>query len=252
MYRGLIPKSLPDLANFFYSFLNSNLKSKSEKFSTTQNSLNISKVSNICNDNDAFQYTLPRDTYRKAEGGRRLLLNDSNFIKINLTVITVVFNNVDFIEQTIQSVINQQGHGLEYILIDGGSTDGTVELIQKYSDHLTYWIRNLTMASACLQQSIALSKNSWLNFMNSGDILFVLTFFSFGEVPEQNILTGFCQSDGFSLPAKILVNELGIASRAKLSHQASFIKKIYSLSMDLLMNAMILEWITILDESFTS
>lgn len=229
VYRGLVAIKFlsSDLAKFFYSFLNTNLKSKSEKSSNTRSSLNISKVSNICNDNDAFQYTLPRNAYRKAEGGRRLLLNDSNLTKTNLTVITVVFNNVKFIEQTIQSVINQQRNGLEYILIDGGSTDGTVELIQKYSEHLTYWVSEPDRGiSHAFNKALLLSKNSWLNFMNSGDYFIRFDILSLLEKhSEQNILTGFCQSDGFSLPSKNLTNQLGIASKAKLSHQASFTKK---------------------------
>ncbi len=229
VYRGLVPKKFisSDLIKFLNSFLDTNFSSKSKKFATTQNSLKISEASNISNDNDAFQYTLPRNTYRKAEGGRRLLLNDSNLTKTNLTVITVVFNNIAFIEQTIQSVINQQGNGLEYILIDGGSTDGTVELIQKYSEHLTYWISEPDHGiSNAFNKALLLSKNCWLNFMNSGDYFIRFDLLSLLEKhPDQNILTGFCRSDGFSLPSKILANQLGIASKAKLSHQASFIKK---------------------------
>lgn len=62
--------------------------------------------------------------------------------------------------------------------------------------------------------------------MNSGDYFIRFDILSLLEKhPEQNILTGFCKSDGFSLPAKILANHLGIASKAKLSHQASFTKK---------------------------
>ena len=229
IYRGLVPKRFlsSDLANFFHSFSNTNLTSKSENFSTTQSSLNTSKESNIYNDNDAFQYTLPRSTYRKAEGGKRLQLNDSSLTKINLTVITVVFNNIDFIEQTIQSVVNQQGNELEYILIDGGSTDGTVELIQQYSKHLTYWISEPDRGiSNAFNKALSLAKNSWLNFMNSGDYFVRFDILSLLEKhSEQNILTGFCQSDGFSLPSKILANQLEIANKAKLSHQASFTKK---------------------------
>ena len=229
VYRGLVPKRFlsSDLANFFHSFSNTNLTSKSENLSTIQSPLSTAKESNRYNDNDAFQYTLPGSTYRKAEGGKRLLLNDSNLIKTNLTVITVVFNNIDFIEQTIQSVINQQGNELEYILIDGGSTDGTVELIQKYNDHLTYWISEPDHGiSHAFNKALLLSKNSWLNFMNSGDYFIRFDILSLLENhPEQNILTGFCQSDGFSLPAKVLANHFGVASKAKLSHQASFAKK---------------------------
>ena len=62
--------------------------------------------------------------------------------------------------------------------------------------------------------------------MNSGDYFIRFDILSLLENhPEQNILTGFCQSDGFSIPAKVLANHFGIASKAKLSHQASFAKK---------------------------
>lgn len=57
-----------------------------------------------------------------------------------ISIITVVFNGVQHIEQTINSVINQQYDNLEHIIIDGGSTDGTQEIIKKYEKHLAYWV----------------------------------------------------------------------------------------------------------------
>jgi len=56
-----------------------------------------------------------------------------------ISIITVVYNGAKTIEQTMQSVINQSYKNKEYIIIDGGSTDGTVELIKKYESHLTFW-----------------------------------------------------------------------------------------------------------------
>lgn len=57
-----------------------------------------------------------------------------------ITIITVVFNGIKTIEQTILSVIRQPYQNKEYIIIDGGSTDGTVDLIRKYESHLSYWV----------------------------------------------------------------------------------------------------------------
>lgn len=57
-----------------------------------------------------------------------------------ISIVTPVYNRVGMIEQTIQSVLNQQYPNLEYIIIDGGSTDGTVGVIQRYAEHLTYWV----------------------------------------------------------------------------------------------------------------
>ena len=51
-----------------------------------------------------------------------------------ITVVTVCYNAVNEIEKTIQSVINQTNPDMEYIVIDGGSTDGTVDIIRKYAD----------------------------------------------------------------------------------------------------------------------
>ena len=59
--------------------------------------------------------------------------------KPKLSIITVSFNCVNEIEETILSVINQDYPNLEYIIIDGGSTDGTVDVIKKYESRLTYW-----------------------------------------------------------------------------------------------------------------
>ncbi len=57
-----------------------------------------------------------------------------------ISIITPTFNQVDYIEQTILPVLNQNYPNLEYIILDGGSTDGTVDIIKKYEDDIFYYI----------------------------------------------------------------------------------------------------------------
>src|SRR2546423_341867 len=58
---------------------------------------------------------------------------------LRITVVTPSFNQAHFLEQTMLSVLNQRYQDLEYIVIDGGSTDGSVEILERYDHRLAYW-----------------------------------------------------------------------------------------------------------------
>jgi len=59
---------------------------------------------------------------------------------LKISIITPSFNQGDYIEETILSVLNQDYDNIEYIIIDGGSTDQTTKIIKKYEDKISYWI----------------------------------------------------------------------------------------------------------------
>jgi len=100
-----------------------------------------------------------------------------NLIHLNqqpkISVITVVFNGAKYIEQTILSVINQTYLNIEYIIIDGGSTDGTIEIIKKYISKIDYWHSKPDDGIYdAMNKGLAVATGSWVNFMNAGDIFY--------------------------------------------------------------------------------
>lgn len=89
-----------------------------------------------------------------------------------ISIVTPVFNQVRFLEHTILSVLNQDYSNLEYIIIDGGSTDGTVDIIKKYEARLTRWVseKDNGMYDA-LQKGFAGTTGDIMLWINSDDIL---------------------------------------------------------------------------------
>jgi putative colanic acid biosynthesis glycosyltransferase len=89
-----------------------------------------------------------------------------------VSIITVVFNAVNTIEATIQSVINQTYKNIEFIIIDGGSTDGTIAIIQKYRDKISYFVSEPDNGIyEAMNKGIKISKGNWLYFLGADDEL---------------------------------------------------------------------------------
>lgn len=111
-----------------------------------------------------------------------------------ITIVTPVYNQVNFIEQTIQSVLDQGYPNLEYIIIDGGSTDGTVEVIKKYADRLSYWVSEPDKGMYdAIQKGFALCHGDILGWINADDLYLQKSLFAvasiFKRYPEVNWIT---------------------------------------------------------------
>jgi len=87
-----------------------------------------------------------------------------------ISVITVVYNGEKYLEQTIQSVVGQTYTNIEYIIVDGGSTDGTLDLIKKYESNISKWVseRDKGLYDA-MNKGIRMAKGDIIGMINSDD-----------------------------------------------------------------------------------
>lgn len=89
-----------------------------------------------------------------------------------ITIITPSYNQGQFIEETIQSVLGQQYPNLEYMIIDGGSNDNTVDIIKKYEKHISYWCSEKDFGQAnAINKGFARATGDILMWLNSDDML---------------------------------------------------------------------------------
>ena len=92
---------------------------------------------------------------------------------MKLSIITINYNNCDGLQKTIDSVIAQTWRDFEWIVIDGGSTDGSKELLEQYKEHFSYWCSEPDKGIYnAMNKGIAKANGDYLNFMNSGDAFY--------------------------------------------------------------------------------
>lgn len=145
-----------------------------------------------------------------------------------VTIITVVYNGEASIGDTIKSVINQDYKNLEYIIVDGGSTDKTIEIVKSFEDKIDVWIseRDRGIYDA-MNKGIALANGNWINFMNSGDRLAKNDTLSqiFTKHHKADLLYGdaLIEHTAFSVPFPVHpINT--IWKNSPFCHQACFVK----------------------------
>jgi glycosyltransferase involved in cell wall biosynthesis len=98
-------------------------------------------------------------------------MSNDGYIHVKVSVITVVRNAVDKIESTIKSVLSQNYDNIEYIVIDGASTDGTIEIIERYRDRIAVVVSESDNGIYdALNKGILQSSGDWISVMNAGDV----------------------------------------------------------------------------------
>lgn len=113
-----------------------------------------------------------------------------------ISIVTVALNSEAYIEKCIQSVIGQQYPNLEYIIIDGGSTDATVAIAQKYKVHIAHIVSEPDTGPAnALNKGFALATGDIMGWLNTDDMLHHKALYAvadmFIQLPEVNWLMGF-------------------------------------------------------------
>lgn len=89
---------------------------------------------------------------------------------MKISIITICFNAVNSIEETILSVINQTFTDIEYIIIDGGSSDGTVDIIKKYDKYFAFWISEPDKGIYdAMNKGARHASGDWIGYINAGD-----------------------------------------------------------------------------------
>lgn len=172
--------------------------------------------------------------------------------KPKLSVITIVYNNVRHIERTVKSVVNQTYPNIQYIVIDGASTDGTLQVLNQYRDHISQLISEPDKGIYdAMNKGLRMATGDYVLFMNSGDEIYAPNTVTnvFATEPDADIYYGeteMINEHGESLgqrrhkaPEQFTWRDFKYGM--SISHQAIYIKRSlaepydprYSLSADI-------------------
>ena len=112
-----------------------------------------------------------------------------------ISIVTPSFNQAPFLERTILSVLDQDYGNLEYIVVDGGSADGSINIIRKYASRLAYWVSEPDQGQTdAINKGLRRATGDWLAWQNSDDVYYPGTFAAVAraasERPHVRLITG--------------------------------------------------------------
>lgn len=143
---------------------------------------------------------------------------------MNFSVITINYNHKEGLKNTIESVICQTNTDYEFIIIDGGSTDGSVDIIKQYADNITYWVSEKDNGVYhAMNKGVAHAHGDYCIFMNSGDCFHSPIALESVVVYKEDIICG--QVSTFPSGHHKSIITLVDLMRISLPHQAMFIKR---------------------------
>lgn len=148
---------------------------------------------------------------------------------VTFSIITVCYNNFHGLNQTIHSVISQVFDNYEFIIIDGGSTDGSLELLNEHNNEITYWCSEKDRGIYhAMNKGIDRASGEYVIFMNSGDVFHdkeVLQKIS-SYAGNADLISGYSlTADTHNRTHPHEGNLLHVLMYSSLSHQATFIRR---------------------------
>jgi len=151
---------------------------------------------------------------------------------MKLSIITINLNNASGLRKTIESVVSQTSTDFEYIVIDGGSTDGSVDIIKEFESKITYWISEPDNGIyQAMNKGILLAKGDYCQFLNSGDWLaadnvieMILTAMPDCDIFLGNVIT--VRPDG-KIHVNKAIREISFITfyRSTLPHSSAYIRR---------------------------